>query len=182
MGRAGRLRKPKLSGSHGRLNTALHELHKEAGLTSLSVMARALEGAGISRSTIYDAFSSTRLPSWHVVEALVEVLGTKHPQGTPEEIGPRFYELWQHAIDEEPEAPDDKLPVLNAAPLLPPELPIHIHPANIPVRTGKIWLDVPWGERKRARELGARWDYKRRSWYAINPGLELMKWHHKDLH
>ncbi|TJZ99597.1 hypothetical protein [Actinacidiphila oryziradicis] len=49
------------------------------------------------------------MPSWHVVEALVEVLGTKHPQATPEEILPRFYDLWQRAIDEESEAPDRRI-------------------------------------------------------------------------
>jgi hypothetical protein len=101
MGRAGRLHKPALSGSHATLNTALHELHKGAGLISISAMAHALNGAGISRSTIYDAFASMRLPSWEVVDALVEILATKHPQTSPKEVQPRFHELWLSAVDEE---------------------------------------------------------------------------------
>lgn len=101
MGRAGRLRKPELHRSHKELNRALHELHKGAGLPSLATVATELKGAGISRSTIYDAFSSTRLPNWHVVDALVEVLATRHPRTAPEQQVETFHALWLLAVDEE---------------------------------------------------------------------------------
>ncbi|MEU8680773.1 DUF5710 domain-containing protein [Streptomyces sp. NPDC048611] len=87
-------------------------------------MVRALDGAGFSRSTIYDAFSSTRLPSWEVVDALVEILATKHPQTSPEEAQPRFHEMWLRAVDEESDSDsaEEQLPQLPAPPPLePPE-------------------------------------------------------------
>lgn len=101
MGRTGRLRKPELRGSHKDLNRALHELHKGAGLPSLATVATELKGAGISRSTIYDAFASTRLPNWHVVDALVEVLAERHPATAPEQEVQAFHALWLLAVDEE---------------------------------------------------------------------------------
>ncbi|GAA1176088.1 hypothetical protein GCM10009578_017390 [Streptomyces rhizosphaericus] len=79
----------------------MHELHKGAGLPSLATVSTELRGAGISRSTIYDAFSSTRLPNWHVIDALVEVLGTRHPRTTPEQEADTFHALWLLAVDEE---------------------------------------------------------------------------------
>lgn len=101
VGRPGRLSKPELRGNHKELNRALHELHKGAGLPSLAAMAAELKGAGISRSTIYDAFSSTRLPNWHVVDALVEVLATRHPRTAPEQEVETFHALWLLAVDDE---------------------------------------------------------------------------------
>lgn len=117
MGRAGRLRKPELHGNHKELNRALHELHKGAGLPSLATVATELKGAGISRSTIYDAFSSTRLPNWHVVDALVEVLATRHPRTAPEHEVESFHALWLLAVDEEDDA--------DHAPRSAPEEPQH---------------------------------------------------------
>ncbi|MFF4701262.1 DUF5710 domain-containing protein [Streptomyces chattanoogensis] len=79
----------------------MHELHKGAGLPSLATVATELKGAGISRSTIYDAFASTRLPNWHVLDALAEVLATRHPRTTPEQEANFFHALWLLAVDEE---------------------------------------------------------------------------------
>ncbi|WP_189867137.1 PP2C family protein-serine/threonine phosphatase [Streptomyces poonensis] len=100
MGRAGRLRRPDLAGAHGELNTALHRLHLLAGLPSLTEVARTLSGAGISRSTIHDAFCSRRLPKWKVVDALVEVLSSQAPGGRPEEDLKVLYEVWLRAAQE----------------------------------------------------------------------------------
>lgn len=198
MGRAGRLHKPELTGSHGRLNKALHTLHKEAGLMPLSGMVRTLDGSGISRSTIYDAFSSTRLPAWHVVEALVEVLGTKHLRTTPEEILPGFYDLWQSAIDEEAEESPIQPPNASGpSPWFKPPREGFIHketgepagvdsqspwfkppregdPSRLPAPRGRVGLRVPHGEKDEAIALGARWDPERPSWYIDTPTYEVL--------
>ena len=51
---------------------ALHELHHRAGWPSLRTLARA---AGCSPTTVSAAFSSPRLPSWGILELLVEDMG-----------------------------------------------------------------------------------------------------------
>ncbi len=51
---------------------ALHALHHEAGWPSLRVLARE---AGCSRTTVSRVFSAPRLPSWGVLELLVEAMG-----------------------------------------------------------------------------------------------------------
>src|SRR3954452_6939230 len=51
---------------------ALHALHHEAGWASLRVLARE---AGCSRTTVSRVFSAPRLPSWGVLELLVEAMG-----------------------------------------------------------------------------------------------------------
>lgn len=173
MGRAGRLSKPELAGSHGKLNAALHELHKGAGLMSLSSMARQLEGAGISRSTIYAAFCGKRLPKWEVVDALVEILATRHPRTSPEGSQPRLYDLWLRAVDEEPEQEDD---AESAFPVLPPLPPIPSPLAALREVAARVWLDVPYEDRDEARALGACWDEVQYRWYAEHPGPELMRW------
>src|SRR4051794_40908509 len=61
---------------------ALHSLHHEAGWPSLRVLARE---AGCSPTTVSKTFSSPRLPSWGVLELLVEALGGD-PTG--------FHDLW----------------------------------------------------------------------------------------
>nr|WP_168500499.1 PP2C family protein-serine/threonine phosphatase [Streptomyces sp. RLB1-33]QIY76367.1 serine/threonine-protein phosphatase [Streptomyces sp. RLB1-33] len=103
MGRAGQLRKPELSAAHQELNAALHRLHLLAGRPSLSEVARVLKGAGISRSTIHDAFCSQRLPKWKVIDALVEVLSSQAPGGRPEEDQKVLHEVWLRAAQESDE-------------------------------------------------------------------------------
>ncbi|MGW7529698.1 hypothetical protein [Streptomyces sp. NPDC054783] len=64
-------------------------------------MARELREAGVSRSSIHDAFSSTRLPQWHVVDALIEILASKAPGLTVEQqLGP-VHALWLRAAEAE---------------------------------------------------------------------------------
>ncbi|MFE6742315.1 DUF5710 domain-containing protein [Streptomyces tubercidicus] len=40
----------------------------------------------------------------------------------------------------------------------------------------RVWLAVPYKDRERVKELGGRWDGRRRRWYARNPGPEIMQW------
>ncbi|HQR26432.1 MAG TPA: AAA family ATPase [Nocardioides sp.] len=58
-------------GPQRELNDALHDLHHRVGWPSLRVLARA---AGCSHTTVSAVFSSPRLPSWGVVEVLVEAM------------------------------------------------------------------------------------------------------------
>ena len=64
---------------------ALHGLHHRAGWPSLRVLARE---AGCSPTTVSAVFSSPRLPSWGVLELLVEAM-----DGDVE----AFRALWQAA-------------------------------------------------------------------------------------
>ena len=61
---------------------ALHELHHRAGWPSLRRLARA---AGCSPTTVSAVFSSPRLPSWGILELLVEEMGGDVPE---------FHRLW----------------------------------------------------------------------------------------
>lgn len=82
-GHVGALPRPDLPPGPGRdLNDALHELHHRAGWPSLRAMAR---DAGVSHTTVSHVFSAPKLPTWGVVEVLVEALGggTAH-----------FHDLW----------------------------------------------------------------------------------------
>ncbi|MEU3613137.1 DUF5710 domain-containing protein [Streptomyces sp. NPDC006872] len=181
------------------MNAALHDLHKGAGLVSLSAMVRALEGAGFSRSTVYDAFASTRLPSWEVVDALVEVLATKHPQMSPEEAQPRFHRLWLNSVDEESspdqatdqgyaESPWFSAPPVDDGPWFTSRPPVdYVVDANKSVVTvlgshkgERIWLNVPFGEKDAAKRYGARWDKSAKRWYALDPVPELTQWRADD--
>ncbi len=102
MGRPGFFRKPDLTGrEHREFNDALHRLHLLAGRPSLTVMAREVRGAGISRSSIHDAFSSVRLPQWHVVDALLEILASKAPGLTAEQQLEPMHALWLRAAEAE---------------------------------------------------------------------------------
>ncbi|MDX2819232.1 PP2C family protein-serine/threonine phosphatase [Streptomyces sp. PA03-5A] len=103
MGRAGQLHKPQIGGAHGELKAALHRLHLHAGRPSLADIARQLSGAGISRSTVHDAFSSPRLPKWRVIDALVEILSAQTPGGRPEEDQAVLHEVWLRAAQESDE-------------------------------------------------------------------------------
>ncbi|WP_405614492.1 hypothetical protein [Streptomyces sp. NBC_00076] len=64
-------------------------------------MAREVRGAGISRSSIHDAFSSVRLPQWHVVDALLEILASKAPGLTAEQQLEPMHALWLRAAEAE---------------------------------------------------------------------------------
>jgi len=159
VGRAGQLRKPELDQAHGELNAALHRLHLLAGRPSLADIARVLKGAGISRSTIHDAFCSPRLPKWKVIDALVEVLSSQAPGGRPEEDQRVLYEVWLRAAQEGDEL-DIPLPrgddsrestlLLMQRMLLPRTLPsldgveiaVRYLPARDPHRSGGDWFDV----------------------------------------
>lgn len=102
MGRPGVFRKPELDGyEHREFNNALHRLHLLAGRPSLTTMARELQAAGMSRSSIHDAFSSTRLPQWHVVDALLEILASRAPGRTPEQQLESMHALWLGAAEAE---------------------------------------------------------------------------------
>jgi len=67
------------------LNDALHELHHRGGWPSLRTLAR---DAGCSHTTVSKAFSSVALPTWGVLELLVEAM-----HGDVE----HFRELWLSA-------------------------------------------------------------------------------------
>lgn len=160
MGRAGQLRKPELVGAHQELNAALHRLHLLAGRPSLAEIAHALKGAGISRSTIHDAFCSERLPKWKVIDALVEVLSSQAPGARPEEDQKVLYEVWLRAAQEgdeqqkqEPQTDRERMAETNALlqrALLPRHLPqidgleiaCRYLPASDPYRAGGDWFDV----------------------------------------
>ncbi|WP_424886888.1 hypothetical protein [Streptomyces sp. XH2] len=63
---------------HRALNDALHELHLVAKCPSLTTMVKGLKNVpGASRTTIYNAFSSKRLPMSGVVDALVVYLAER---------------------------------------------------------------------------------------------------------
>ncbi|MFK0108639.1 hypothetical protein [Streptomyces sp. NPDC091217] len=97
MGRPGELKRPVLSpGPLKELNDALHELHLDAGLPTLSVMYREL-GKRISRSSLHDALTGMARPPWDTVEALVEILGTRSPRTSAEREIDRFHQLWVNA-------------------------------------------------------------------------------------
>uniref|UniRef100_UPI003F498DD9 hypothetical protein n=1 Tax=Streptomyces sp. CA-136453 TaxID=3240050 RepID=UPI003F498DD9 len=98
VGRPGELKRPQLpDGPLKNLVDALHELHLRAGRPTLSDLARAL-GGRISRSRLHDAFTSGRLPRWDVIDALVEILGSRARGTTPEHELDRFHALWQSAV------------------------------------------------------------------------------------
>src|SRR4051812_34255139 len=58
-------------GARGDLVGALHDLHHRAGWPSLRVLARE---AGCSHTTVSAVFSSAKLPTWGVLELVVEAL------------------------------------------------------------------------------------------------------------
>ncbi len=74
---------------------ALHALHHEAGWPSLRVLARE---AGCSRTTVSKVFSAPRLPSWGVLELVVEAMDGDTRS---------FHDLWLAAST--PEAPRSAL-------------------------------------------------------------------------
>jgi tetratricopeptide (TPR) repeat protein len=72
-------------GAHRELSEALHDLHHRAGWPSLRTLAKA---SGCSHTTVSKALSEPRLPSWGVLELLVEAM-----DGEVE----RFHRLWLEA-------------------------------------------------------------------------------------
>jgi tetratricopeptide (TPR) repeat protein len=82
-------------GPQRELVDALHELHHRSGWPSLRVLARE---AGCSHTTVSSVFSSARLPSWGVLELLVEAMG-----GNVEE----FRRLWLAASSQSAGEPTD---------------------------------------------------------------------------
>ncbi|MFC4512458.1 hypothetical protein [Streptomyces ehimensis] len=102
MGRAGRLRKPDIPHwMHRALNDALHELHLVAKSPSLTTMVKGLKDVpGASRTTIYNAFSSRRLPMPDVVDALAVYLAGRVrnvSSGQVDAVAHHFDSLWRLA-------------------------------------------------------------------------------------
>ncbi|MEU6341776.1 acyl carrier protein [Streptomyces sp. NPDC046977] len=94
MGVPGQFKKPSLPAGRLRdLNDALHALHLIAGQPSLESMHRVLQKR-ISRTRLHDAFTEPRLPPWDTVDALVEILATRAPGRTPQEVLPEIHALW----------------------------------------------------------------------------------------
>ncbi|WP_330289862.1 hypothetical protein [Streptomyces sp. NBC_00576] len=101
MARAGRLKKPELTGqAHRALNDALHQLHAYAKYPPLTSLEGALAQTGVpyaSRATIHNAFSSTRLPRVGLVDALAVELASRVRNTDPEKIDAvsiAFDNLW----------------------------------------------------------------------------------------
>ncbi|MCF3103233.1 hypothetical protein IPZ58_16840 [Streptomyces roseoverticillatus] len=83
---------------HRALNDALHELHLVAKGPSLTTMVKGLKNVpGASRTTIYNAFSSQRLPMSGVVDALVVYLAERVRNVSPAQVDAvsnHFDNLW----------------------------------------------------------------------------------------
>lgn len=90
----GALPRPDLAPGPAReLNDALHELHHRAGWPSLRTLAH---DAGCSHTTVSHVFSSPKLPTWGVLELLVEAMA-----GSTRE----FHDLWLAASAPSPNGP-----------------------------------------------------------------------------
>ncbi|MFJ7342349.1 hypothetical protein ACIQU3_18920 [Streptomyces sp. NPDC101110] len=74
-------------------------------------MAQELRAAGISRSAIHDAFSGPRLPQWHAVDALLEILASRAPSLTAEQQLEPLHALWLRAAEAEQSALASSIPV-----------------------------------------------------------------------
>ncbi|MEU9958607.1 hypothetical protein [Streptomyces sp. NPDC050982] len=74
-------------------------------------MAQELRAAGISRSSIHDAFSGPRLPQWHVADALLEILASRAPSLTAEQQLESLNALWLRAAEAEQSALASSSPV-----------------------------------------------------------------------
>ncbi len=83
------------------LSDELHALHRRAGWPSVRELARALGNRVASPSRVHDAFTKPRLPSWGLVELLVEHLASRVPGGAPaQEEVQRFHALWEAAASD----------------------------------------------------------------------------------
>lgn len=119
------LGKPDLpEGAHRSLNRLLHSIHVRAGMPSCRQMEKEVnhgkekdpgdpsDKTWISRSTIHDAFSSTRLPALEVVNELVDLLTRRGPLANPERaaINRRLMcELWVRAAERQQDGGDTVL-------------------------------------------------------------------------
>ncbi|MFJ2161391.1 type I-E CRISPR-associated protein Cas6/Cse3/CasE [Streptomyces sp. NPDC087856] len=108
MGRAGEIKRADLPpGRMHDLNTALHELHRQAGFPSAREIARAL---GIGHSTVHNLFARARLPQYDQLMAVAGCLALRAPvqhivDGSQEQaldaVSHRFHSLWQQAKTED---------------------------------------------------------------------------------
>ncbi|MFF1807638.1 hypothetical protein ACFVXW_00380 [Streptomyces sp. NPDC058251] len=91
-----RLRRPNLpEGPEEVLNAALHDLHLRAGLPSVRDLVARVGGDDVAgRSRIHDVFSSERLPTWGLVQILVEALVRTIPDADPRAEERRLHQLW----------------------------------------------------------------------------------------
>ncbi|MGW1876342.1 hypothetical protein [Streptomyces sp. NPDC001975] len=156
MARAGRLKKPVLTGeAHRALNDALHQLHAYAKYPTLTSMEEALQGNGVrlaSRATIHNAFSSTRLPRVDLVDALAVDLSARIRNVEPETIDKvsiMFDNLWFLADIEDREQDDQRKDM--TADASTDETPDREVPARVPEllpAPAREALPVPnaWGE------------------------------------
>ena len=135
-GRMGALPRPDVApGPQRDLVDALHDLHHRAGWPSLRVLARE---AGCSPTTVSAVFSSPRLPSWGVLELLVEAMDG--------DVG-EFRRLWLAA------STPDWRPTAPAAPLIAgrgagagrrPASPRGGRRAAAGHRRGRAWARPAW--------------------------------------
>ncbi|MEW1674844.1 hypothetical protein AB0O47_16580 [Streptomyces noursei] len=94
------------------LNDALHDLHRRAGRPSTRDLARLIGSEVTSKSRVYDAFSSDRLPSWGLIQVLAEALCASVPSSdfTAEER--RLHSLWLAATGADRDhSPSSEVPV-----------------------------------------------------------------------
>ena len=135
-----RLKRPELGpGPHKDLNEAIHDLHGRAGLPSTRDLAKAVGERVASKSRIHDAFSSARLPTWGLLELLVEALVSKIPGGHAGEEQRRFHRLWLAAAGQEASAaPSQQEPL----PGEPAQSPAHAAASTIALLLVRVeWLD-----------------------------------------
>ncbi|MFE7466470.1 hypothetical protein ACFU6R_20530 [Streptomyces sp. NPDC057499] len=76
------------------LNDALHNLHRRAGQPSTRDLARRIGSEVASKSRVYDAFSSDRLPSWGLIQVLAEALCASVPSSDFAAEEQKLHSLW----------------------------------------------------------------------------------------
>lgn len=92
------------------LNDALHDLHRRAGRPSTRDLAKLIGPAVASKSRVYDAFSSDRLPSWGLIQVLAEALCESVPGSDFPAEEQRLHGLWLGATGADKDhAPSSKL-------------------------------------------------------------------------
>lgn len=90
-----RLKRPGLpAGPLLDLNAALHDLHQRAGMPSLRELSSKVGREVASRSRIHDAFTSTRLPAWGLLQVLVHALTETVPDSDVGQEEKRLHALW----------------------------------------------------------------------------------------
>ncbi|MFS0696694.1 hypothetical protein [Streptomyces nitrosporeus] len=82
------------------LNRELHSLHRQAGFPSARELHKVADNA-VSHTKIHHAFTKPVLPSWGVVEIVVEELAKRaRPRLDPDAEVVRFKDLWHQAEDD----------------------------------------------------------------------------------